>query len=117
MAKKPETVYICSECGYESPKWMGMCVCGAWNSFVEEKVQSGGPVSGAVAGSVPHRAGKAVRLSDVGSIERDRLNTGIGELNRVLGGGIVPGSLSLIAGEPGIGKSTLILQTALSIAS
>jgi DNA repair protein RadA/Sms len=115
MAKKSGTVYVCGECGYESPKWMGQCICGAWNSFVEEKIQSGSSAGGA-AGSMPRTAAKAIPLADVGSIERDRIGTGIGELDRVLGGGIVPGSLTLIAGEPGIGKSTLLRQPALLIA-
>jgi DNA repair protein RadA/Sms len=118
MAKKAATVYVCNECGYESPKWMGQCICGAWNSFVEEKVPAADSRSrtatGASGGSA--RTVRPVKLSEVGSTERERLDTGIGELNRVLGGGIVKGSLTLIAGEPGIGKSTLILQTALSIA-
>jgi DNA repair protein RadA/Sms len=115
MAKKAQTVYVCNECGYESPKWMGQCICGAWNSFVEERAPAA-QSKGAPLPGVPARASRPVRLSEVGSIERDRIDTGIDELNRVLGGGIVKGSLTLIAGEPGIGKSTLILQTAISVA-
>jgi DNA repair protein RadA/Sms len=123
MPKKPQTVFVCKECGFESPKWLGQCECGAWNSFYEQKIlpESGG------AGGVDSRSrtvaknvssGKhkgAVLLSDVVSSEKDRLVTGIDELDTVLGGGIVKGSLSLITGEPGIGKSTLILQTAIEI--
>ena len=115
MAKKAGTVFVCQECGYESPKWMGQCVCGAWNSMVEEKLALD------VAGDTRQRskgrlAPKAVPLSSVNSGEKKRLDTGTGELNRVLGGGLVEGSLSLISGEPGIGKSTLIIQTASQIA-
>ena len=134
MAKKTKTVYVCQECGYESPKWMGQCICGAWGSFVEEKVDlependprsrsarglggfggPGGAGAGAGAGS-----GRTVRpsvLRKVGSADYERISTGIGELDRVLGGGLVKGSLVLISGEPGIGKSTLIVQAAAHIA-
>lgn len=127
MAKKAKTVFMCQECGYESPKWMGQCICGAWNSMVEEKVveidekdkrrrTSAGSTSdaGHVAGT---RAGKPAKLSQISSGEKERINTGIGELNRVLGGGLVPGSLTLISGEPGIGKSTIIIQAAANIAA
>lgn len=114
MAKKAKTVYICQECGYESPRWMGQCICGAWNSFVEEKVlpDTGDDTrqrfkAGSRSPSV---------LKSVGTLNYERLNTGIGELNRVLGGGMVKGSLILISGEPGIGKSTLIIQTAENVA-
>ncbi|MDR1778653.1 MAG: DNA repair protein RadA [Clostridiales Family XIII bacterium] len=131
MAKKPTTVFVCNECGYESPKWMGQCICGAWNSFTEEKVLTASPAgngrgslaeasaAGLAAGRKASggRAKSVARpLSEVSAIRENRVDTGIGELNRVLGGGIVPGSLMLIAGEPGIGKSTLILQAALSLA-
>lgn len=116
MAKKAKTVWVCQECGYESPKWIGQCICGAWNSMVEEKV-----VDESAAGDVrrrtspaagPGRAVRPTKLKDVGSASHERIGTGIGELDRVLGGGIVPGSLTLISGEPGIGKSTLIIQAA-----
>ena len=125
MVKKARTVFVCQECGYESPKWMGQCICGAWNSFLEEKLTEPDPsgradarealaaMSGRKADVGTHRA---VPLSGVTSGQRDRIDTGIDELNRVLGGGIVRGSITLIAGEPGIGKSTLILQTAAKIA-
>lgn len=135
MAKKAKTVFMCQECGYESPKWMGQCICGAWNSMVEEKVieidekdkrrrtssgagkgVSGGGIFGADA-EIDGRAGKPVKLSQVTSGEKERIDTGIGELNRVLGGGLVPGSLTLISGEPGIGKSTIIIQAAANIAA
>ena len=120
MAKKSKTVFFCQECGYESPKWMGQCVCGAWNSFVEEKVVTGEENdprrrTGIGANQIGGR-NKAGRLADVkGSDADERIATGSKELDRVLGGGMVKGSLTLISGEPGIGKSTLLMQTADSI--
>lgn len=116
MAKKPQTVFVCSQCGYESPRWLGQCICGAWNSFTEERI-----TEDKAGESLPGRArtGKKPKpsaIKEISSIERKRLDTGIAELNRVLGGGIVPGSLTLISGEPGIGKSTIILQAAAHIA-
>ncbi|MDR1272466.1 MAG: DNA repair protein RadA [Clostridiales Family XIII bacterium] len=108
---KSNVIFMCSECGYESPKWMGQCICGAWNSFVEIK-QS--PAS--AHNALPQSPSKPLRLRDVISAGSNRLDTGLPELNRVLGGGLTPGSLTLIAGEPGIGKSTLILQSALALA-
>lgn len=121
MAKKAQTVFVCSECGYESPKWMGQCICGAWNTMTEEKILPQGEDKRRRTGSPSAAAeGKVSRpspLSSVRSGERDRIDTGIGELNRVLGGGLVKGSLTLISGEPGIGKSTLILQAAARIAA
>ena len=115
MAKKPKTVFVCQECGYESPKWMGQCICGAWNSFVEEKVQT--EAAGDRRGrSTDQTRRKSEKLAEISSEPHERIDTGIGELNRVLGGGLVKGSLTLITGEPGIGKSTLILQAAANIA-
>ena len=117
MAKKAKTVFVCQECGYESPRWMGKCICGAWNSMVEEKVVPAAAEDsrrrGAAAGG---RSAAPSPLKKVGSAEHERIDTGISELNRVLGGGMVKGSLVLISGEPGIGKSTLIIQAAASIA-
>ncbi|MDO4482214.1 MAG: DNA repair protein RadA [Bacillota bacterium] len=115
MAKKPQTVFVCSECGYESPKWMGQCICGAWNTFTEEKI-SDTTASGLSAGSAKRKASKPEPIGKIKSLDAERLDTGIGELNRVLGGGVVKGSLTLISGEPGIGKSTIILQAAAGIA-
>ena len=116
MAKKGKTIFVCQECGYESTQWMGKCICGAWNTFVEEKVV---PVS--AAEDVRSRGGaegaKPSKLKAVGTADYERIDTGIGELNRVLGGGMVKGSLVLISGEPGIGKSTIIIQTAANIAA
>jgi len=119
--KKARTVFVCQECGYESAKWMGQCICGAWNSMVEEKIISANENDSRsrarVAGDDgPVQRIKAVKLSEVKSGNFTRIDTGIGELNRVLGGGIVKGSLTLISGEPGIGKSTIIIQAASNVA-
>ena len=118
MAKKSTSIFVCQECGSESPKWMGQCaVCGAWNSLVEEKVRSEpAPGTGRLAARSLGQTAGPIRLSDISSGSKDRCPTGLDEMDRVLGGGIVKGSLILIAGEPGIGKSTLILQTAMNIA-
>ncbi|MCQ2547733.1 MAG: DNA repair protein RadA [Clostridia bacterium] len=115
MAKKSKTVFVCQECGYESPKWMGQCVCGAWNTMVEEKVVDVADSRSRVS-TGSNKARSASKLKDVKSGQFGRIDTGINELNRVLGGGLVEGSLTLISGEPGIGKSTLILQAAANIA-
>lgn len=119
--KKTQTVYVCQECGYDSPKWMGQCICGAWNSMVEEKIRpaeddSRRRTGSVTAGTGAGRAGRPVPLAQVRSGETSRMDTMIPELNRVLGGGLVRGSLTLISGEPGIGKSTIILQAAANIA-
>jgi DNA repair protein RadA/Sms len=99
---RPSTVFVCSACGTASAKWHGQCPgCGAWNTLAEE---SNAPTKTARA---PGRAVKPVRLADVQAQRHARLTTGIGELDRILGGGLVPGSLVLIGGSPGIGKSTL----------
>jgi len=107
LVLKSKTVYTCQKCGFQSPKWMGKCVdCGEWNSLVEETVaigKKGAPLV-ATSGAVPQR------LAEIVSSEEDRLKVGIREFDRVLGGGVVPGSLILIGGDPGIGKSTLLLQ-------
>ncbi len=113
--KAAKPVFVCQECGAQSPKWAGRCAdCGAWNSFVEER-----PVDPAVGvASAGHRyaqmgaAGSAKPYDEVELATAARISTGIDEFDRVLGGGIVPGSLILIGGEPGIGKSTLLLQAA-----
>ena len=105
---KAKTVFVCSSCGYESAKWLGKCpACNEWNSFYEEKISS------TVSSNNPsNRPKNAVprKLKEVEGISEVRTSTGIGELDRVLGGGLVKGSLVLVGGEPGIGKSTLILQ-------
>lgn len=111
MAKQT-TVYYCTSCGHESVKWMGQCpMCREWNTFTEETLtKSRG--SGTGAGSRARSGEKAepVMLSGVSMKSEEKVATGIGELDRVLGGGIVPGSLTLVGGDPGIGKSTLLLQ-------
>lgn len=108
MAKsKNATVFFCQECGYESSKWMGQCPgCKQWNTFVEERVSS---VSKSVKTAMREGSRPAV-LSEISLEEEDRITTGLEELNRVLGGGLVAGSLILVGGDPGIGKSTLLLQ-------
>ncbi|MCH5261723.1 MAG: DNA repair protein RadA [Lachnospiraceae bacterium] len=112
MAKgKTGTVFYCQNCGYESSKWMGQCPsCKEWNSMVEERVSTGsGNLSGG-KGRSSHAAAKPASLSEVSIQEEERMHTHMEELDRVLGGGIVPGSLTLVGGDPGIGKSTLLLQ-------
>ena len=117
MLKNKKTVYFCKECGFESPKWMGQCpACKEWNTFVEETVSpkktssaSGGKLSG-------NKRQEPVVLKDISLKEDERRTSGIGELDRVLGGGIVPGSLVLVGGDPGIGKSTLLLQVCRNLA-
>lgn len=108
MAKnKKSTIFFCQNCGHESPKWMGQCpVCKEWNTFVEEPVAATAVKSGITAGGLQ----KPAALSEISMQEEERLATGIDELDRVLGGGIVTGSLTLVGGDPGIGKSTLLLQ-------
>lgn len=116
--KKVKTVYVCQECGYESAKWLGQCICGAWSSFVEEKILPAAQEDNRRRTTgISGKTAKASKLSAISAEGKlDRIDTGIGELNRVLGGGIVKGSLTLISGEPGIGKSTLIMQAAHNIA-
>jgi DNA repair protein RadA/Sms len=115
--KGPKAVYVCQECGAQSPKWMGRCAdCGAWNSLVEERPSV--VPDGASAGRADNRYAQfgsrtsAQLYAEVETAHALRLTTGIGEFDRVLGGGVVPGSLVLLGGEPGIGKSTLLLQAA-----
>src|SRR5712691_4558862 len=116
--KSPKTVFVCQECGSQSPKWLGKCNdCGAWNSLVEERPQD--PAAAAVTAG--HRyalssATSAQLYADIKLENHARLSTGIDEFDRVLGGGVVPGSLVLLGGEPGIGKSTLLLQAAANMA-
>ena len=109
-----KTVYICSECEYESPKWLGKCPkCGTWNSFVEDVVErSAGSASAAPRRTSVINSGnnKAERFDELSTPEYIRSATGLGELDRVLGGGLVKGSVVLLSGEPGVGKSTLLLQ-------
>ena len=110
---KLKTVYVCRNCGAKETKWVGRCsVCGEWNSF-EEEIESSGAIKNSKI-QQPKGPVKALKLSEVKAGEESRVDTCDGELNRVLGGGLVPGSLILLGGEPGIGKSTLSLQMALS---
>ncbi|MDR1682919.1 MAG: DNA repair protein RadA [Candidatus Symbiothrix sp.] len=114
---KTKTAYVCSQCGNDSPKWLGKCpVCGEWNTYVEEIISKSNP-----AQILPELQGfdkvksKPLLLKDIQTENEVRFDMNDQELNRVLGGGLVPGSLVLIGGEPGIGKSTLVLQTALNL--
>ena len=107
MNKVP-TIFECQSCGYSSSKWLGRCPdCGSWNSFVEEK-----QFKSKDASMVLRKGAKATRLADVSTEAVPRIDTRNSEFNRTLGGGIVPGSLILLGGEPGTGKSTLLLQIA-----
>ena len=116
MAKGVKSVFFCQNCGYESVKWMGQCpACREWNTFVEEKV-SGSKSAGQRVSSGGEKK-QPVRIRDISLTEDPRTGTGIGELDRVLGGGVVKGSLILIGGDPGIGKSTLLLQTCRNLAA
>lgn len=114
---KDKVQYVCNACGYDSPKWIGKCpACGEWNTFVEQRV--GGKTTydkRLQFSSIGAPKSSAVRMSTIKTSEEPRINMGDNELNRVLGGGLVPGSLILLGGEPGIGKSTLILQTVLRL--
>ena len=118
MAKE-KTAYVCSNCGQESPKWVGKCpACGQWNTFKEIRLASDSPrKTAATAASVGHalRENRALRLSEIEGRDDPRIDMHDQELNRVLGGGLVPGSIVLLGGEPGIGKSTLSLQTMLAL--
>ena len=123
MAKAKTTAFFCKECGYESSKWMGQCpACKAWNSMVEEPVSKSAVSQGGLgrlsSGSQksPIPAAKPSLLSEIDIEEQDRISTGFGELDRVLGDGIVAGSLVLVGGDPGIGKSTLLLQVCRNLA-
>lgn len=116
---KTKTVYFCQNCGYESAKWLGKCPsCNTWNSFVEEitKKASTADKNDWRANASGQKLASPKKVSAIAHEKEQRINSKNGELNRVLGGGIVPGSVVLIAGEPGIGKSTLMLQIALSVA-
>jgi DNA repair protein RadA/Sms len=117
---KDKTVYVCSNCGQEAAKWIGKCpACGQWNTFKEMKVaaDTGRQAATSAAASAGHelRTSRPVRLHEIVGSDDRRISTGDDELNRVLGGGLVPGALVLLGGEPGIGKSTLSLQTALRL--
>jgi DNA repair protein RadA/Sms len=117
MAKQPKSLFRCESCGAEAPKWSGQCAdCGAWNTLVEVPA---GAASGAGRGGQrsPGAAPRTWQLQEVSTAEDPRHPTGLAELDRVLGGGLVPGSVILLGGDPGIGKSTLLLQTLASLAT
>jgi len=122
MSKKVKTAFFCQECGYESVKWLGKCPsCSSWNTFVEEKISSETETKGTWKPSGNYATGsekftaKPRKLTEIAFTHEQRVRTPDEELNRVLGGGIMPGSIVLIGGEPGIGKSTLMLQIALML--
>ena len=118
MAKRPSTIFVCEQCGAQTAKPQGRCFeCGAFGSIVEERApESGGAAPGGHRYALAGTAGEARLYADVELASHPRLTTGIDEFDRVLGGGIVPGSLVLLGGEPGIGKSTLLLQAAANLA-
>jgi DNA repair protein RadA/Sms len=111
MSKGPNTIFLCQSCGFESRKWLGKCPeCGEWNSLVEERVVT--TKKGSAKGGFRLREAKAIAYNEIESQDDARLSSGVTEFDRVLGGGIVPGTLVLLGGDPGIGKSTLLLQVA-----
>ncbi|WP_072523676.1 DNA repair protein RadA [Clostridium sp. Marseille-P3244] len=120
MAKGKKSVFFCQNCGHEEAKWLGQCpACGEWNTFVEEKVDAGATRGNAGAARFVResvRKADVVPITEVTADDDVRCRTGIRELDRVLGGGIVPGSLVLVGGDPGIGKSTLLLQACQKLA-
>ncbi|HWR99981.1 MAG TPA: AAA family ATPase, partial [Prolixibacteraceae bacterium] len=110
---KLKTSFVCQNCGYASPKWIGHCSsCGEWNTFQEEVSQ---PLKNPSFNSAAAPSSKPVTLNEIDLLELPRIDTANAEFNRVLGGGMVPGGLILLGGEPGIGKSTLVLQIALQL--
>ncbi len=118
MANK--TRFVCSNCGYDSPKWLGRCPdCSAWNSFTEVTIAQEASKSGSRSNSLIQisSTGKPVSLNSIKSVQQNRISTGFAEFDRVLGGGIVTGSAILLSGDPGIGKSTLLLEIAINIAN
>ena len=111
MSKSPNTVFLCQSCGFESRKWLGKCPeCGEWNSLVEERVVT--TKKGSAKGGFRLREARAIAYNEIESQDDARISSGVTEFDRVLGGGIVPGTLVLLGGDPGIGKSTLLLQVA-----
>ncbi len=117
MAKGKSTVFFCKECGYESVKWMGQCpACRQWNTFVEAPAVKSSGSTGGISSVSGAPSAVPVRISQVDTSTENRYSTGFGELDRVLGGGIVAGSMVLVGGDPGIGKSTILLQVCANIA-
>ena len=120
MAKKSKTVFFCSSCGHESSKWLGQCpACREWNTMVEAPAPAKTAGASAAAGSAarPGLRRTPVPLSAVEETGEERFSTGFAELDRVLGGGVVAGSMILLGGDPGIGKSTILLQAARNMAA
>lgn len=117
MAAKRNTVFVCQTCGGQTPKWLGRCPdCGAWNSLVEERFESPSPENAKGWKAAARRESEPLQYGAVGKQRLDRIETGVVGLDVVLGGGLVPGSLILLSGEPGAGKSTLMLQAAGKVA-
>lgn len=115
MATKVKKAYFCKECGFEAPKWLGRCPsCGEWNTFTEEIISKGEPTQRIASLAGASETTPPQPIAQIGRSENRRIDTGNSEVNRVLGGGLVPGSFILLGGEPGIGKSTLSLQIALA---
>lgn len=118
MAKQAKTMFYCKNCGAESPKWIGRCpACGEWNTYIEEPVAPKAINNALLPADNGRKPKKPVKISEIKPEETQRIKLPSAELNRVLGGGLVPGSIILIGGEPGIGKSTLVLQNVLRIRS
>ena len=114
MAKQPATIFVCQNCGSQSRKWIGQCPdCGEWNTMVEERFRVTAQAAAAAGGfTARYTQTSPVPFADIESQDDSRVESGIEELDRVLGGGIVAGSLVLIGGAPGIGKSTIVIQMA-----
>lgn len=117
MSTKTKTRFLCQSCGGETAKWVGLCPhCQAWNTLIEEQIQTNSAMSQRYGGYAGSNQGEVTLLADVPHLEVPRIPTSLDELDRVLGGGIVPGSVILLGGDPGIGKSTLLLQTVAHLA-
>ncbi len=115
---KTKTIYVCSECGYETPRWLGKCPdCGSWNTLVEQEAAPASRLDEKKMKRAPGSDAAAVRVQDIPDENVERRSSGIGELDRVLGGGVVDGSLVLVGGDPGIGKSTLLTQLCANMAA
>ncbi|MGH9818665.1 MAG: ATPase domain-containing protein, partial [Pyrinomonadaceae bacterium] len=113
MAKQPSTIYVCQNCGNQSRKWLGQCPdCGEWNTYIEERFRPSPQAAGTASSRARFHEASPVIYGEIESQDDARVSSGIEEFDRVLGGGIVAGSLVLIGGAPGIGKSTIVIQIA-----